>query len=113
TAAWRHRVRPRSTRDADVRRDVDPGRNGVSEDADRTRSADRCAGTRVGRAAARIADCPEARLMAARLDIDTYAGLPDDDCHTRIVEAKARLKGRAVILGHHYQREEVYRHADL
>ncbi len=51
--------------------------------------------------------------MAALLDIEGYAGLADDDCHARIVEAKARLAGRAVILGHHYQREEVYRHADL
>ena len=51
--------------------------------------------------------------MAAQLDIGAYTGIPDDDCHARIVEAKARLAGRAVVLGHHYQREEVYRHADL
>lgn len=31
----------------------------------------------------------------------------------RIVAAKAALGERAVILGHHYQREEVYRHADI
>src|SRR5690606_26555648 len=29
------------------------------------------------------------------------------------VTAKAKLADRAVTLGHHYQREEVYRHADL
>jgi quinolinate synthase len=32
---------------------------------------------------------------------------------TRIRVAKAALGKRAVILGHHYQREEVYRHADF
>jgi quinolinate synthase len=52
--------------------------------------------------------------MAARLKpIDTYLDVSDVDCDTRIRAAKQRLAGRAVILGHHYQREEVYRHADL
>src|SRR5688500_13069943 len=31
----------------------------------------------------------------------------------RIAEARARLGGRLVILGHHYQRDEVIRHADF
>ncbi|MEY2334530.1 quinolinate synthase NadA [Acidithiobacillus ferrianus] len=35
------------------------------------------------------------------------------DLDTRIRRAKAALGRRAVILGHHYQREEVYRHADF
>jgi quinolinate synthase len=52
-------------------------------------------------------------LMAAALDIDHFTGLPEDEAHHRIVEAKQRLAGQAIILGHHYQREEVYRHADL
>src|SRR5690606_11770075 len=34
-------------------------------------------------------------------------------CDARIVEAKRTLGKRAVILGHHYQRADVYRHADL
>lgn len=51
--------------------------------------------------------------MAAVLDIDHFTRLADDETHARIVAAKRRLAGRAVILGHHYQREEVYRHADL
>ena len=51
--------------------------------------------------------------MAAVLDISSYSGISDADCHDRIVAAKAKLADRAVILGHHYQREEVYRHADL
>jgi quinolinate synthase len=52
--------------------------------------------------------------MAAVLkNIDQFALLDDADCDARIRAAKQRLAGRAVILGHHYQREEVYRHADL
>ena len=52
--------------------------------------------------------------MAAVLKkIDQFALLGDDDCDARIRAAKQRLAGKAVILGHHYQREEVYRHADL
>ncbi|MFA7496470.1 MAG: quinolinate synthase NadA [Acidithiobacillus sp.] len=35
------------------------------------------------------------------------------DLDARIRRAKAALGKRAVILGHHYQREEVYRHADF
>ncbi|MHB0889233.1 quinolinate synthase NadA [Acidithiobacillus sp.] len=45
-----------------------------------------------------------------------FHGLPRADAATvdaRIRRAKAALGGRAVILGHHYQREEVYRHADF
>lgn len=51
--------------------------------------------------------------MAAVLNIESFTGVSDDDCHARIVEAKRRLGKRAVILGHHYQREPVYRHADF
>ena len=52
--------------------------------------------------------------MAAQLKpIDQYIDVSDDACDARIRAAKQRLAGRAVILGHHYQREEVYRHADL
>jgi len=37
----------------------------------------------------------------------------DADCESRIAAARRRLGDRAVILGHHYQRAEVYRHAQL
>ena len=47
------------------------------------------------------------------LAFDRYVELEDDSCDARIRAAKQKLAGRAVILGHHYQREEVYRHADL
>ncbi|MGH8397666.1 MAG: quinolinate synthase NadA [Gammaproteobacteria bacterium] len=52
-------------------------------------------------------------MAVAAQSFDLYASLEDEACDTRIRAAKAKLKGRAVILGHHYQREEVYRHADL
>jgi quinolinate synthase len=44
---------------------------------------------------------------------DAYLGLPDDEMHARIAAAKAALGGRLVILGHHYQRDEVIRFADV
>ncbi|HWP94758.1 MAG TPA: quinolinate synthase NadA [Gammaproteobacteria bacterium] len=52
-------------------------------------------------------------MTAAALKIDDFALLEDEACDARIRAAKAKLAGKAVILGHHYQREEVYRHADL
>jgi quinolinate synthase len=37
----------------------------------------------------------------------------DEEWDARIRAAKAALDDRLLILGHHYQREEVYRHADI
>ena len=42
-----------------------------------------------------------------------YMTLTDEECEARIVEAKRALGDRLVILGHHYQRDEVFRHADF
>ncbi len=50
--------------------------------------------------------------MTAALAIEDYAFLEDDDCQARIVAAREKLGDRVVILGHHYQRDEVFRHAD-
>lgn len=47
------------------------------------------------------------------LPIQDYALLDDAECESRIVAAKQTLDKRVVILGHHYQRDEVFRHADL
>ncbi len=52
-------------------------------------------------------------MATSALAFDLYTSLEDETCDARIRAAKEKLKGRAVILGHHYQREEVYRHADL
>ncbi len=52
-------------------------------------------------------------MGAPALAIHQYASLSDAECDARIRAAKEKLGNRLVILGHHYQREEVYRHADL
>ncbi|HEV8319854.1 MAG TPA: quinolinate synthase NadA [Vicinamibacterales bacterium] len=43
---------------------------------------------------------------------EKYLGLSDADMDVRIEAAKAKLGKRLVILGHHYQRDEVIRFAD-
>jgi quinolinate synthase len=43
---------------------------------------------------------------------DDYLRLPDDELDVRIAAAKAALGDRVVILGHHYQRDEVIKFAD-
>jgi quinolinate synthase len=44
---------------------------------------------------------------------ETYLRLSDDEMDTRIAEAKRALGDRLVILGHHYQRDEVIKFADF
>ena len=51
--------------------------------------------------------------MAEVLPIEKYAGLSDEEAEARIEAAREALGERLVILGHHYQREEVFRHADF
>src|SRR3954468_5827373 len=43
---------------------------------------------------------------------EKYLGLSDAEMETRIAAARAKLGSRLVILGHHYQRDEVIRFAD-
>ena len=43
---------------------------------------------------------------------EAYLRRPDDEMQTRIAAAKVALGERLVILGHHYQRDEVIRFAD-
>ena len=52
-------------------------------------------------------------MAATALAYDAYDVVPDDECDARIRAAKAALGKRVVILGHHYQRDEVFRHADF
>ena len=42
-----------------------------------------------------------------------FNSLSDADCQERIRAARAKLGKKAVILCHHYQRADVYQHADL
>ena len=46
-------------------------------------------------------------------DFDSYLLTPDDTLDERIAAARARLGDQVVILGHHYQRDEVVRFADF
>ena len=46
-------------------------------------------------------------------DFDSYLLVPDSSLDDRIRAAKAKLGRDAVILGHHYQRDEVVKFADL
>ena len=43
---------------------------------------------------------------------EEYVGLSDEEMDARIAAARARLGRRLVILGHHYQRDEVIKFAD-
>lgn len=52
-------------------------------------------------------------MPAEAIAFETFDSLKDDDCAQRIIKAKEALGKRAVILAHHYQRADVYRHADL
>lgn len=45
--------------------------------------------------------------------IQDYALLDDQVCDDRIVSAKKKLGKQCIILGHHYQRNEVFKHADI
>ncbi|MGR9072995.1 MAG: quinolinate synthase NadA [Gammaproteobacteria bacterium] len=47
------------------------------------------------------------------LPIENYALLDDSECDARIHDAKQKLGKSCVILGHHYQRDEVFKHADF
>jgi quinolinate synthase len=46
-------------------------------------------------------------------DFDSYLLVPDTSLDTRIAAAKAQLGKDVVILGHHYQRDEVVKFADF
>jgi quinolinate synthase len=43
---------------------------------------------------------------------DEYLGLSDEEMDRRIAAARAKLGSRLVILGHHYQRDEIIKFAD-
>lgn len=52
-------------------------------------------------------------MAATALAFDTFDGLRDEDCDARIRAAKRKLGARVVVLAHHYQRDEVFRHGDF
>jgi len=50
-------------------------------------------------------------MTAHPIPFEDFALLEDAECEQRILAAKEKLGSRCVILGHHYQRDEVFRHA--
>ncbi len=51
-------------------------------------------------------------MQTAAIAIQNFSKISDDDCVERIKAAKAVLADRLLILGHHYQREEVFQFSD-
>jgi len=52
-------------------------------------------------------------MKSAVIQFDRFNSLADSDAQARILAARERLGSRVVLLCHHYQRADVYRHADL
>jgi len=51
--------------------------------------------------------------QAVSCSLENYLTLPDNTMDSRIAAAKRELGDRVVVLGHHYQRDEVIRFADF
>lgn len=60
-----------------------------------------------------LTDYERTRLAERQPLPDAYLGLSDAEMDARIAAAKAALGTRVVILGHHYQRDEVIKFADV
>ncbi|MCX4188409.1 quinolinate synthase NadA [Methylophaga sp. OBS4] len=52
-------------------------------------------------------------MASKEIPFEHYFSLDDESCDDRIAAAKEKLGDDLVILGHHYQRNEVFRHADF
>ncbi len=50
---------------------------------------------------------------SAKIAFKSYKGLPNDELRQRIIAGKKTLGSKLLILGHHYQQDEVIEHADL
>ena len=55
----------------------------------------------------------EALQAADACSLENYLALPDHTMDDRIAAARQKLGSKAIILGHHYQRDEVIRFADF
>ena len=58
-------------------------------------------------------DAPSAVAAAESCSLDTYLSQPDHTMDTKIAAARAELGADVLLLGHHYQRDEVIRFADF
>lgn len=52
-------------------------------------------------------------MQTSAIKFEKFQAAQEADLQERILAAKAKLGKRLVILGHHYQHESVYRHADF
>jgi quinolinate synthase len=52
-------------------------------------------------------------MQVAKISFDRFNALADADAQERVRAARSQLGKRAVILGHHYQRADVFQHADF
>lgn len=52
-------------------------------------------------------------VLEAVRELEDYLVMPDAEIAERIEDARSELGSRVLILGHHYQRGDVVRHADL
>ncbi len=52
-------------------------------------------------------------MTVTPIPIQQYALMDDAECENRIIAAKQQLDERCIVLGHHYQRNEVFKHADI
>ncbi len=59
-----------------------------------------------------VLDAPVEHLQDSR-SLDDYLAMPDHTMDARIASARAKLGKDALVLGHHYQRDEVIRFADF
>jgi len=62
-----------------------------------------------------VVDSPVLESLATEQEscsLDNYLVLPDDSMDERIAEARRKLGNSTILLGHHYQRDEVIRFAD-
>jgi quinolinate synthase len=53
-----------------------------------------------------------ASSVESSCSLENYLAMPDHSMDARIAEARARLGASTILLGHHYQRDEVIRFAD-
>ena len=51
-------------------------------------------------------------MQTAAIKFERFQHSADEECQQRIIAAREKLGERLVILGHHYQQEGVYKHAD-
>lgn len=52
-------------------------------------------------------------MQVSPIKFEKFQGAEDAECQRRIIAARNKLGKRLAILGHHYQHESVYRHADF